>query len=163
MNDYLLIEEIKNSIPIHIKRVIDLGGKSQFIMFYISETPATFEACKLLAENWNSAFSIENKKFLLFYLPQPDASGIIGEVPDFWGINISLTEDDIYIEGGMFDERTSLKDLLFTKRIYIYHETSLRKEQKKEIEKLFNKKKFSLFLRDNGYAYDRNHRDYKDL
>ena len=116
--------ETKTNVNVEAELLIDHAAKSEFIAFYIPDTPLTFDVCDAIAQMYKVAFTIK---------------------------------EGIAVEGGFRGERlTSLKELQFTKRIYIYHENPLLTEQKDKIEKLFKRKKLSLILRGSDYAFDRN-------
>ncbi|MDX9823015.1 MAG: hypothetical protein RBT20_13850 [Syntrophales bacterium] len=93
-------------------------------------------------------------KFLGYYIPLlPDSYDICAFMADEYLTTISDFESKTRISAGHMAEfsSTSQKELVFTGRIYIYHEYTLSHQQLADLEKLYRSKGVSVVFR--GPAY----------
>jgi hypothetical protein len=93
-------------------------------------------------------------KFLGYYIPMsPDPYGICAFMADEYLTTIKDFESKVSVIGGHVTEfsSTSQEELLFTHRIYIYHEFSFSHQQLADLEKLYKSKGLSVVFR--GPAY----------
>lgn len=96
--------------------------------------------------------------FIAFYVPEGALTfEICKAFIDHYPAAVRQLRNEVGFEGGIVGERrTSFKELTFTKRIYIYHETPLMQEQEDKLYALYTKKKLSLILRGKRFEYDAN-------
>lgn len=93
-------------------------------------------------------------KFLGYYIPMsPDPYGICAFMADEYLTTIRDFESKASITAGHVTEfsSTSQKELLFTSRIYIYHEFTFSHQQLADLERLYKSKGLSVVFR--GPAY----------
>jgi hypothetical protein len=108
-------------VTVKSQEYADFLGKTSFFGFYVSETPYTFRTCERLA----------NEISALFDKIQHDVA--------------SETSSD------GFETTTSLKNLVFSGRVFVYHETPLTLKEKSELTDYFKNKKLDVQFR--GVAY----------
>lgn len=114
-------KEGKRSLRVLHELCYDFQGKSKFLGFYIPSSPDSYKLCVFLSE--------EYKKIINDLESKTEVTG--GHVTEF--------------------SMTSGKDLVFTGRIYIYHEDSFSHQQLAELEQLYKSKGLSVLFRGTEY------------
>lgn len=93
-------------------------------------------------------------KFLGYYVPySPVAYGICEYLPDLFKISMEELESSAEVKGGFpwDSHQTSSRELVFSGRIYIYHENDFTLQQLAALERLYESKGLSVIFR--GPAY----------
>jgi hypothetical protein len=120
--------------PLQSKLYLDFGANSQFVGFYIPQGPYTYQD----SEERAPASSYEWALSLSSGAKSP----------------LALAKTFSKAEAGFMDERTSISDLTFTGRVYIYYEDQFSPRQVADLTDRFKKNGYSLILR--GLDYLRN-------
>lgn len=100
---------------------LDFPGKSKFLGYYIPLLPESYDICEFMADEYLTSIRDFESK----------TSVSAGHVAEY--------------------SSTSQKELVFTGRIYIYHEFSFSHQQLADLEKLYKSKGVSVVFR--GPAY----------
>ncbi len=139
----------------------DFQGDEKNVL--VADLPIPIEYPESPKDNLTIQLKIVNdftvkSKFVGFYVPTSDKTfshcvNLANNYKKF----LSFLDERITLEGGLAYERpTNSRELKFTGRIFIYHETYLLAEQKNSLEKLFKRNRVSLMLRSVDYVINRN-------
>jgi hypothetical protein len=100
-------------------------------------------------------YDFEGKsEFFGFFLPtSPDSYDIAHHLVDNYDVVIGELKSKVQVRGGMTGDSSTTKDadLMFSGRIYIYHQDEWGLAQKAELERLFKEKGVSVQLRGPDY------------
>lgn len=109
------------SQPIEEQLYFDPAPKSLFVGYYIPDSPHFIETCRLLANR------------------PPET--------------IAYLDKQIKVQGGAVPDEvmTDMKSTAFTGRVYIYHESTIRIQDKAKLMDLYERKKLDLILRGPDY------------
>jgi hypothetical protein len=108
-------------VQIKTQEYEDFQGKSSFIVFYIPETSKTARVCTRLANS------------------------VPGELKTI------ETDRDASVTTDGFETSTHLRDLVFSGRVYVYHETPLSLKQKSDLTEYFKRRHLDVQFRGWGY------------
>ena len=114
------------SIEIKAKRFISFASRTKFIGFYVPHSSDTFAICEYLADGYKESLQ---------------------HMDDTFKVN-----GQVMGESGM----TSSDDLIFSGRVFIYHEDYLSPQQIGALIGLYQSKKLDLKLRSQEYVVNRN-------
>ncbi len=114
-------EKGEKKVTIGEQLYLDFPGKSKFLGYYVPMLPDSYDICSFMANEY------------------------LTTIKDF--------ESKVSISGGHVAEFSSTpqKELVFTNRIYIYHEFSFSHQQLADLEKIYHSKGLSVVFR--GPAY----------
>jgi hypothetical protein len=107
--------------PVEATVYMEWLGKSEFIGFYVPSSNYSFIVCGLLADKWQKIITDANSKVEIQF-----------------GVSSSM-------------DKTSLKELTFTRRVYLYHEDSFDLQQLAEIERVYKSQGLSVVFRGPQY------------
>jgi len=88
--------------------------------------------------------------FVGFFIPSdPDTCEVCAYISDHvkWPLEMAAGVP----RGGRTGERTESKDLVFTGRVFLYHESILTLQQRAELDKLYRGKGLEVHFRDHDY------------
>ena len=111
-------------LKIGVQEYIDLEAQTKFLGFYIPFSDKAYAACKLLSD---------------FY---ENIMGDFDSSMEVWG------------RGHITDSaKTSSQELIFSKRIYIYHENDFSLQELAALESLYQSKGLSVVFRGHAYLF----------
>lgn len=156
---------VKSSAPITLKQLFEIGWPN---------LPAFYHECVLSGQGldagsvkaaWRVNFDFAGRSKFLAILIDPetranDAFKACESIADQYGHFIDSANSEVDIEGQAPDDTapTHLKDMVFSKRVFIYYE-DFSVAQKGMLETIYQSKELAVQFRDASYAWA--HRDDK--